>query len=145
MARTAIVAQAFSLVVSGVVLVAAWFHSASKPFDPKSLALDVAQLRTHAAEAALLIDGAHSLPSTLVREHARQLAGKVATIDQDLARRDAGGSVSEERRAAIDCGNRLHPALVRVAGGPDAASSGQTFAALAAQLATQQHRLDPSG
>lgn len=83
-----------------------------RPFDRDNLAIQVAQLRSHAAEAQLLVDNAHAdrLAAGFVRQHAQQMADKVGTINDKL-QKPAQTALAAQKMQAQKIGAALQKAL----------------------------------
>lgn len=106
--------------VQGAILIAAGAAIAStvmlrlqRPFDRDTLAIQVSQLLSHAAEAGLLADhvrAGHLAPG-FVRQHAQQLAGKVDSVDQKLQSRPSEPGLDSKRMRAQELGAALQAAL----------------------------------
>ena len=106
--------------LQGAVLVAACLAVAllllwrlQRPFDRDTLAIEVAKLQSHAAEAQLLADNVvgDRLAPGFVRQHALQMADKVDDVDQAL-QKAAQAPWAPAKTAAQQSGNRLHEALL---------------------------------
>lgn len=140
--------------VQGVVLVCAClaigltlFLRLQRPFDPDTLAIQVAKLQSHAAEAQLLADNVvhDKLAPKFVREHALQLADRVDDVDQKL-QKPAQAGLDPVKSAAMQAGNRLHEALLllgRDGQRPRRRSLG--FDALSRQFDALHTQLKPQG
>jgi hypothetical protein len=84
-----------------------------RPFDSDTLAIQVAKLQSHAAEAQLLADNVvqDKLAPEFVRQHALQLADKVDDVDQKL-QKSAQPGLDAVKSSAQQSGNTLHEALL---------------------------------
>lgn len=116
-----------------------------RPFDADTLAIQVAKLQSHAAEAQLLADNvrADTLAPGFVRRHALQLADQVDDVDQKL-QKSAQAGLDPVKSAAQQSGNRLHESLLllgRDGQRPRRQSLG--FDALAQQLDGLHKQLKP--
>ena len=106
--------------VQGVVLAAACLAIGlvlalrlQRPFDSDTLAIQVAKLQSHAAEAQLLADNVaqDQLAPRFVREHALQLADRVDDVDRKL-KKQAPPGLEQPKSAAMQYGDRLHESLL---------------------------------
>jgi len=138
--------QAAAIVAAAAALSLAWRYEASRPFDPQTLAIDVGQLQSQAAEASLLdarFDGMGTLPATFRRMHAQQLADKVAAVTSDLDSRTADDLAADALPEARSDALALHAGLMRVSYGADGGAERPLFESLDERLAALRHGLDP--
>jgi hypothetical protein len=84
-----------------------------RPFDRDTLAIQVSQLQSHAAEAGVLADlvRADRLAPGFVRRHAQQLAGKVESLDRKLQSKTSRPGLGAARMRAQHLGTALQAAL----------------------------------
>lgn len=83
-----------------------------RPFDRDTLAIQVAQLQSNAAEGQLLVDNAHAdrLAPGFLREHAQQMAEKVSTTNDKL-QKSAQAALEPQKAQAKKLGAALQQAL----------------------------------
>jgi len=83
-----------------------------RPFDVDTLAIQVAQLQSDAAEAQMLADNARAdrLAPGFVRQHAQQMADKVDSTNGKLEK-PALPELSAQKAQAQQLGASLHAAL----------------------------------
>ena len=83
-----------------------------RPFDRDTLAIQVTQLQSHAAEAQLLVDNARAdrLAPGFVRQHAQQMADKVGTTNGKL-QKPARSGLAGQKAQAQELGAALQQAL----------------------------------
>ena len=84
-----------------------------RPFDRDTLAIQVAQLQSSAAEGQLLVDNvrADRLAPGFVRQHAQQMAKKVGTTNDKL-QKPAQAGLAQQRAQARTLGTALQQALL---------------------------------
>jgi hypothetical protein len=84
-----------------------------RPFDRDTLAIQITQLRSNAAEAQLLVDNARAdrLAPGFVRQHAQQMADKVGTANGKLEK-PAQAGLATQKAQAQKLGQALHRALL---------------------------------
>lgn len=84
-----------------------------RPFDRDTLAIQVAQLQSNAAEGQLLVDKAHAdrLAPGFVRQHAQQMAEKVATTNDKL-QKPSQAALAKQKAQAQALGAALEQALL---------------------------------
>ena len=98
-----------ALAVLGIVLVA----RLQRPFDRDTLAIQVGQLQSQSAEAALLARHAvddHLAPG-FTRQHARQLAAAVARVQDALQSKPAQPALAADLALARQSAAALHATL----------------------------------
>ena len=107
--------QGALLVAAMVAIVLALAIRLHRPFDRDTLAIQVAQLQSDAAEAQLLADNARAdqLAPGFVRQHALQMADKVDTTI-DTLRKPARPELAAQKAQAQRLGATLHAGLVRL-------------------------------
>ena len=83
-----------------------------RPFDRDTLAIQVAQLQSDAAEAQVLVDNARAdrVAPGFVRQHAQQMADKVDSTNGKLEK-SALPELSAQKAQAQQLGASLHAAL----------------------------------
>lgn len=135
--------QACITIASVAIVAAAVAYCAVRPFDRDTLAIQVAQLRSQGAEAALAarLLRADSLAPGFVRIHARQLARKVGSVGGQL-RAHPAGALEPARRDAAAMASRLRTALRRDPPSSPAGSEA-AYAAMAAGMDALHARLKP--
>jgi hypothetical protein len=115
-----------------------------RPFDRDTLAIQVAQLQSSAAEAQVLVDNARAdqLAPGFVRRHAQQMADRVDTTNGKL-RKPAKPELSAQKAQAQRLGATLHAGLQMLdRDGPARAQYG--FAATADALDALHKNLKPA-
>ena len=105
--------QGALLVAAIVAICAALAVRLHRPFDRDTLAIQVAQLQSDAAEAQELVDQARTdrLAPGFVRQHAQQMADKVDTTNGKLQKSALPG-LSTQKAQAQRLGASLHEDLV---------------------------------
>jgi hypothetical protein len=119
-----------------------------RPFDRDTLAIQVSQLQSHAAEAAVLSDNVRAgrLAPGFVRQHAQQLADKVDSVDGKLQSKPAQRGLAGDRINAQRLGASLQAALHVLASDADRPRRQELgFGALARQLDGLHRQLKPGG
>lgn len=114
-----------------------------RPFDRDTLAIQVAQLESDAAEAQVLVDNARAgrLAPGFVRQHAQQMADKVDNTNGKLEK-SALPELALQKAQAQRLGASLHSALVLLGrDGPAGVASG--FDATADALDALHGQLKP--
>jgi len=98
-----------AVVVAIALVLALRLH---RPFDRDTLAIQVTQLQSHAAEAQLLVDNARAdrLAPGFVRQHAQQMADKVGTTNGKL-QKPARSGLAGQKAQAQELGAALQQAL----------------------------------
>jgi hypothetical protein len=102
-----------TLLVAGVAAIALTLaYRLHRPFDRDTLAIEVAQLQSSAAEAHLLVDNARAdrLAPGFVRQHAQQMADKVGTTNGKL-QKPAQAALAAQKAQAQQLGAALQRAL----------------------------------
>ena len=104
--------QGIVLVLACVAIAATLAWRLQRPFDRDTLAIQVAKLQSHAAEAQLLADNVRQdrLAPSFVRQHALQLADKVDDVDHKLDK-PAQPPLSGIKASARQLGGTLHDTL----------------------------------
>lgn len=135
--------QAAMVIVAVALVAAAVAYCAVRPFDRDTLAIQVGQLRSQAAEAAMaarLARGDRLAPG-FVHAHARQLLRKVESVDGALRAHPDGGMATEYREAHAGAS-----ALVaRIERAPPSREPGSeaAYAGLSARMDALHQRLKP--
>lgn len=114
-----------------------------RPFDRDTLAIQVAQLRSGAAEGQLLVDNARAdrLAPGFVRLHAQQMAAKVGTTNDKL-QKPAQAGLAVQKAQAQKLGMALQQALLAL--GHDGKAQGAFgFGRMAGALDTLDKQLKP--
>ncbi len=114
-----------------------------RPFDRDTLAIQVAQLQSSAAEGQLLVDNARAdrLAPGFVRQHAQQMAGKVGTANDKL-QKPAQAGLAAQKAQAQKLGAALQQALLSL-GGDGTAQRAFDFDRLANALDALDRQLKP--
>lgn len=130
-------------ILSVAVVASAVAYCAVRPFDRDTLAIQVAQLRSQGAEAALAarLLRADALAPGFARIHARQLARKTKSVGSQL-RAHPAGALEPRRQDADAAASTLATALRREPPSPRAASEA-AYAAMAARMDALHARLKP--
>jgi hypothetical protein len=138
--------QGAVLIAAGAAIAAAIFLRLQRPFDRETLALQVSQLQSHAAEADALaahVRADHLAPG-FVRQHAQQLAGKVGSVDHKLHSKPSQANLEASRLRAQQLGAALQEALDALSrNGRQPRRQDLGFAALAQRLDTLHQTLKP--
>ena len=137
--------QACTAILSVVIVVSAVAYCAVRPFDRDTLAIQVAQLRSQGAEAALAarLLRADLLAPGFARTHARQLARKVESVGGEL-RAHPAGALEPERAAGNATASTLATALRREPPSSRAGSEA-AYAGMSARMDALHARLKPEG
>lgn len=135
--------QGTLLVVAGVAIALVLAMRLNRPFDRDTLAIEVAQLRSSAAQAQLLVDNARAdrLAPGFLRQHAQQMADKVATTTGKL-QKPAQAGLTEQKLQAQKLGAALQRALALL-GREDGAKRAFAFDSLADALDALDKQLKP--
>lgn len=131
-----------ALAVLGIVLVA----RLQRPFDRDTLAIQVGQLQSQSAEAALLARHAVSdrLAPGFTRQHVRQLADAVARVQGALQSKPAQPALATDLALARQSGAALHATLQAWSIDASRASGAMTeFDGLALRMDTLDKQLKP--
>ena len=106
--------QAALLVAALAVVAAVLFARLQRPFDRDTLVIQVEQLQSQSAEAALLARNAVSdrLAPGFTRQHVRQLADAVDRVDETLQSKSAQSELLMALIAARHTAATLHGTLV---------------------------------
>jgi hypothetical protein len=139
--------QGAMLVAACAAIALVLFMRLHRPFDRDTLAIQVSQLQSHAAEADLLARNvvADQLAPRFVRQHARQLADKVESVDGKLQSRPAQPGLQDVKASAGELGATLHAALQRLSrNGQQPLRQPFGFDALAARLDALHQQLKPA-
>ncbi|MFL6592525.1 MAG: hypothetical protein ACJ8GK_07440 [Luteimonas sp.] len=110
--RRAAWVQGALLVAAIAAIVVALALGVQRPFDRDTLAIQVAQLQSDAAEAQVLVDNARAdrLAPGFVRQHAQQMAAKVDTTNGTLEK-SARPELASYKAQAQQLGASLHAGL----------------------------------
>jgi len=141
---TAAWVQGALLVAVIAAIAAALVVRLHRPFDRDTLAIQVAQLQSDAAEAQLLVDNARAdrLAPGFVRQHAQQMADKVDTTNGKLEKPTLP-ALSWHKAQAQQLGASLHAALLLL-GRDGQARAASGFDATADALDTLHGQLKPA-
>jgi hypothetical protein len=144
--RTAAWVQAGLLVAVCMLIAAVLVVRLHRPFDQDTLAIQVEELQSDAAEAAVLAQNAREdrLAPVFVRRQASQMANKVESVQSKLRSKAAYPPLEPIRNAARQHGASLHAALQAWssdAGSPQADPAG--LEAIAQQLDDLKSQLKP--
>lgn len=115
-----------------------------RPFDRDTLAIQVAQLQSDAAEAQVLVDNTRAgrLAPGFVRQHAQQMADKVDGTNGKLEK-PALPELSAQKAQAQQLGASLHAALLLL-GRDGSARIASGFDAMADALDALHEQLKPA-
>jgi len=115
-----------------------------RPFDVDTLAIQVAQLQSDAAEAQMLADNARAdrLAPGFVRQHAQQMADKVDSTNGKLEK-SAPPKLSVQKARAQRLGASLHAALLLL-GRDGSARTASGFDTTADALGALHKQLKPA-
>ena len=135
--------QGTLLVVAVVAIALVLAFRLHRPFDRDTLAIQVAQLHSSAAQAQLLVDNARAdrLAPGFVRQHAQQMADKAATINGKL-QKPAQAGLTGQKAQAQKLGAALQQALVLL-GSEGGAKRAFAFSGLADALDALHKQLKP--
>lgn len=132
------------LVLAGIA--GALLYRSYRPFDQDTLAIQVGELQSHAAEAGLLVRQARAdlLAPGFVGEHASQLAGNVQRAQRKLDARPSKAQFAAEQAGARQLGATLHDRLQALALDGRAARGREFgFDGIARQLDALHQQLKP--
>ncbi|WP_162823804.1 hypothetical protein [Lysobacter sp. TY2-98] len=138
--------QAIALVAVTATIATATTVRLHRPFDADTLAIQVGELHSVAAETQLLVEqaGHDHLAPAFVRHHAQQLRTTVERTRDALAGKAAIARYDAQRRQALALADALHARLdVLARDAASASATPQAFAALADALDALDHRIKP--
>jgi hypothetical protein len=145
--RKAAWVQAAVLLIVCAAIALTTFLRVHRPFDRDTLAIQVSQLQSHAAEAQVLADnvGADNLAPGFVRQHAQQLSDKVDSVDGKLSK-PATPEFALAKSRAQQLGGSLQSALETLSrNGQPPQADDLDFEAIAQQLDALHKQLKPGG
>ena len=139
--------QASLLIASIAVLVLVIIVRLQRPFDRDTLAIQVEQLQSQSAEAALLARHAvgDRLAPGFVRQHVRQLDDAESRVQDTLQSKATAPALAVARARAQQSASALHAILQPWS--MDAARAAQSIApldALTRRLAALDHQIKPA-
>ena len=140
--------QAVAIVAIALAIVAALLWRLRLPFDNDTLAIEVAQLRSDAAEAAALARSvrADQLAPGFVRLHAEQLSIKVQSVHDTLRGKSARAPLDDALDDARQSAGALLAALDALSeDGQRPLTQALPFDALAQRLDALHRQLKPAG